>query len=1469
MRTRKIFLKWFCAWGRVTPAFVLLLLARRAEANPTGLTVASGSATAQANGSQLTINTSQNAVLNWSSFNIAAGEQTTFNQPSATSIVVNRITDQNPSQIYGSLQANGIVVLLNSSGFYFGPNSFVSAAGLTISTANCLPPQNAGGAWTFNGPPPLASIVNYGQIKIGNGGDCFFIANKIENHGAVEADGGSIQFAAGQTVTLSERPDGRGMSMAVTLPQGSVDNYGNVIADGGIIAMNAKVVNQNGLVQADSVRNVNGEIELVAADSLNLGANSVISAKGDAAAGGSAGGNVTLKSENFFTDTDGSQIITAGGANGGNGGNVEVSAPNIASLNSAMDASAQTGFTAGEFLLDPSSIILGTTGSGTVPNSGTVASSTPGVLRLNVNTAFANKHFSAIKLQATGDISMDAGTVWDLGASTGMASGLVALQAAGNILLNDGAQIVDSQNWSLTMQAGYKFSNNTVRPGIGSITLEGASAIQLASGAVNLTAGLDITVNSGFIITTGGGSINAHALTGNIDCGSDAQGYYFVPNASSLANAYNLSHGLGGISTEAGGDVNLTAGGNVTSILQGVSGRTRGYYYDGDFVAGGGDYATAGAGAFGSQAGNVNIIAGGSVLGHYVVANGTGNIFAGVLMNAAGSPISVGGHYQFGSSGNAGNDLFANSLALSLIAGGWNVNAAQNINLQEVSNPNGMFNAVGGGAVRHYFNYAASDFVNLNAGNQVDLGGTTSSFLRLDTLAIPAIYPGILDISAGAGGVVLTGDTAYRQIDLFPSPLGSLEITTTTGGSLTSQLPLLNGAPQIFSLILSDSGNRQYVNSTSFGANDHAATPVHLNNEQPVRLNIAGDVNLFSLFSPEAATINVGGNFINSRFTGMNLNAADTTTINVTGDIINRSAFTSVDLSAVIGANVPDLSVLSRSQSSLISVATLLNSIYYNPTTHLLTFQNIPNVSIATVLNLLQHLPVQRVDAQGNLLWLDAEHTQPDVQIVSVLNTAAATALANRFKALGGVPTDNSGLAIGGGGTFQVNAHNIDLGTTAGIRSLGVGLYNVSGNYPLANLFNTGANIVVDATGNLDMFSTSIASLNGGNIYVNADGNIRVGSSDFTVNTAGARGIFSTGLGNVAVYAGGDINVDGSRIAVYDTRPLLDGVPAPSGSLTVVSRNGDITVGGGGSGYVVVSSFYVDPVTHAVTTQTPTIPGTGILQTSYNRNGNVLLEALNGNVIIGAGGVEQLLFKGNASGVSMDDLATLFRLALEGNDAAALAYQNELNGIITGAPVSYIDVYAGYGLQLLDGSHNPILDPFGNPSISAINLAAGTLLQSSDGRNIDATGSGIVGAGTANLKASGGITGNIISFGDVNLDANKNINVNVFGLGVVSVSSASGSISGDIIGVGGINASGGSIDANLESNGSISGETSGNTGFAATQAASNVAAGVGNDAANDVKKTDEKSDDEVNKKKKPIALAQKISRVTVLLPKKN
>ena len=108
------------------------------------------------------------------------------------------------------------------------------------------------------------------------------------------------------------------------------------------------------------------------------------------------------------------------------------------------------------------------------------------------------------------------------------------------------------------------------------------------------------------------------------------------------------SLGVGGISTIAGGNVSLTAGGDVQSILP----ANNGYIYDGNFVETGPDanVVTAGAGAYGTQHGNVTIVAGGDVTGNYLVANGTGSIFAGVEMDANGNPVKdVSGNYVLGS----------------------------------------------------------------------------------------------------------------------------------------------------------------------------------------------------------------------------------------------------------------------------------------------------------------------------------------------------------------------------------------------------------------------------------------------------------------------------------------------------------------------------------------------------------------------------------------------------------------------------------------------------------------------------------------------------------------------------------------------------------------------------------------------------------------------------------------------------
>ncbi|HLX68203.1 MAG TPA: filamentous hemagglutinin N-terminal domain-containing protein, partial [Verrucomicrobiae bacterium] len=233
-------------------SFVITLLATlrgwKLLANPQGMTVVSGSASAQANGSQLNITVGQNTFLNWASFNIQQGETTTFVQPGANSVVFNNIGGTSASQIWGTLHANGTVILANAYGFYFGPGSEIKVGGSFIATTAPLTPDfGAGSAWQFTGMPPLASIVNYGTVQVGQNKSLYLIAEQIDNHGSLGAPGGSIGLYAGKQVLVSERADGRGLSASVQMPSGSVDNEGNITADAGTIALQAQVVNQNGI----------------------------------------------------------------------------------------------------------------------------------------------------------------------------------------------------------------------------------------------------------------------------------------------------------------------------------------------------------------------------------------------------------------------------------------------------------------------------------------------------------------------------------------------------------------------------------------------------------------------------------------------------------------------------------------------------------------------------------------------------------------------------------------------------------------------------------------------------------------------------------------------------------------------------------------------------------------------------------------------------------------------------------------------------------------------------------------------------------------------------------------------------------------------------------------------------------------------------------------------------------------------
>src|SRR5512138_847707 len=81
-------------------------------AAPQGGEVVGGTGSISATGTTTTVQQQTSSMaINWQSFNVAAGETVKFVQPTTTSVVLNRILDQNPSQIFGAIDANGRVFL--------------------------------------------------------------------------------------------------------------------------------------------------------------------------------------------------------------------------------------------------------------------------------------------------------------------------------------------------------------------------------------------------------------------------------------------------------------------------------------------------------------------------------------------------------------------------------------------------------------------------------------------------------------------------------------------------------------------------------------------------------------------------------------------------------------------------------------------------------------------------------------------------------------------------------------------------------------------------------------------------------------------------------------------------------------------------------------------------------------------------------------------------------------------------------------------------------------------------------------------------------------------------------------------------------------------------------------------------------------------------------------------------------------
>ena len=303
---------------------------------PAGGTVQAGSATIDSSSSQLmTIyQTTDKAIIDWQTFDIESAEHVDF-QLSQGGVTLNRVTGNDPSNIFGKLTSNGDLWLINPNGILFGNSAQVDVHGLIATTSDISNTDFMNGNYNFSIPSSLAStVVNQGSITAAEGGLIALVAPGVQNMGIITARLGKVSLASGKTFTVDLYGDqlinlgvDSQVMRQVTGMDGQVltslvSNSGSIFADGGVVRLDVnavqnivdRVINMDGIIQARSVVEKNGQIILMGGDAGEVSVSGTLDASGYGQ--GETGGVVHVLGEMLSFDGYG-LIVVSGDLGGG------------------------------------------------------------------------------------------------------------------------------------------------------------------------------------------------------------------------------------------------------------------------------------------------------------------------------------------------------------------------------------------------------------------------------------------------------------------------------------------------------------------------------------------------------------------------------------------------------------------------------------------------------------------------------------------------------------------------------------------------------------------------------------------------------------------------------------------------------------------------------------------------------------------------------------------------------------------------------------------------------------------------------------------------------------------------------------------------------------------------------------------------------------------------------------------------
>ncbi|MFY8043301.1 MAG: filamentous hemagglutinin N-terminal domain-containing protein, partial [Rhodoferax sp.] len=319
---------------------------------PTGATVANGVVGINTFRDGMQVTNSPGAIINWNSFSIASGQTVRFDQLTAGSAVLNRVTGNSASNILGTLQSNGRVFLLNPNGIVFGAGARIDTAGLLASTLNISDEDFLAGNYRFSCFNSITceagvDVLNPGMNRIvlqdgsqittrnaGNGGQVWLIARDrvtSEKGSTIDAPGGQVMAAAAREVTVSSPALGQ-MTFTLTGPVSSqIDLAGDITVERGAAGFFADNIRLAGKVLARSEVDAAGQIVAKAGNDITVEDDARLSVSGTP---GADAGAIRLNASRKITVAASVELAADGGTftqegSGGQGGIIELKAAEV------------------------------------------------------------------------------------------------------------------------------------------------------------------------------------------------------------------------------------------------------------------------------------------------------------------------------------------------------------------------------------------------------------------------------------------------------------------------------------------------------------------------------------------------------------------------------------------------------------------------------------------------------------------------------------------------------------------------------------------------------------------------------------------------------------------------------------------------------------------------------------------------------------------------------------------------------------------------------------------------------------------------------------------------------------------------------------------------------------------------------------------------------------------------------------